>query len=148
MRDDGDGGVGAMAEASAVDTHDGREVVGADLAFFDALVRADGDALDRLLAADFVLVDVMAGSVIPKADLVPLIASRRLEFEAIGADGEEPTVRFFDTTAIVIGRTRMSGRFEGEAFTSRSRYTHVFVTDPAGHAGGWTLVNAQGTRLE
>ncbi|HEY2674413.1 MAG TPA: nuclear transport factor 2 family protein [Rugosimonospora sp.] len=123
-------------------------VLGAESRFFDALVGADGGALGGLLHNDFILVDVMGGSVIPKTDLVGLVGSRRLEFEAIGADGEEPVVRFFGATAVVTGRTRMAGRFDGAAFTARSRYSHVFVTDPVRYGEEWTLVNAQGTRVE
>jgi hypothetical protein len=136
-----------VAGGSSVAAGDVPGVVAADARFFAALVGADGEALDRLLHEDFVLVDVMSGSVIPKADLVPLVASGRLGFEAIGPDGEEPLVRFFGATAVVVGRTRMAGRFDGAAFAARSRYTHVFVTDPARYGQDWVLVSAQGTAL-
>ncbi|MER7463276.1 nuclear transport factor 2 family protein [Streptomyces sp. NPDC097981] len=132
-----------------------RAVREADVRFFEALVRADGTALDRLLHERFVLVDVLTGSVVPKAGLVPLIASRRLVFDAIDAvdpDGEAPEVRFFGTTAVAVGRTTMTGSFDGAPFAARSRYTHVFTTDAGvgghdGRGGHWVLVNAQGTPL-
>ncbi|MBT2456228.1 nuclear transport factor 2 family protein [Streptomyces sp. ISL-86] len=133
----------AMNGMNQADAEANASVRAADGRFFEALVRADGEALGRLLHERFILVDVMSGSVIPKADVVPLVASRRLVFEAIGPDGEEPDLRFFGPTAVVTGRTRMTGSFDGTAFTARSRYAHVFVAD----SGGWTLVNAQGTPL-
>ena len=42
----------------------------ADANFFNALIKADIPALDRLLADDFVLIDVMGGSEISKSALL------------------------------------------------------------------------------
>src|SRR5919198_6057899 len=53
----------------------------------------------------------------------------------------ERSERRFGNAAVIIGRTRMSGRFDATPFTTVSRYTHVFVRD----AERWRLASAQGT---
>jgi ketosteroid isomerase-like protein len=117
------------------------DVVAADEQFFIALMQADSGALDRLLADDFILVDVLSGSVIEKALLVSLVGSGRLVFEAIQPVPAELRVRPYRNTGVVTGRTQMSGRYEGSPWSARSRYTHVYVEQE----GTWRLVSAQGT---
>lgn len=121
-----------------------QDVFDADDRFFAALLRADGGALDELLLDDFVIVDVLSGSVADKPGLVPVVESGALVFEEIERDPAERDVRLHGgTTAIVVGRTRMSGRFEGQPWTAASRYIHVFVQE----AGGWHMASAQGTPI-
>jgi len=113
----------------------------ADAQFFKALIDADVATLEDLLAADFILVDVMGGSEVPKAALLGLVGSGQLKFESIKpADAH---VRIYGATGIVIGRTEMRMRFEQSAFTAKSRYTHVYVEDH----GRWRMVSAQGTPI-
>lgn len=109
--------------------------------FFNALVEASPDALDRVLTDDFILVDVMSGSEIPKGPLLEVVGTGQLVFEAIEPAGTR--VRFYQTTAVVTGRTQMSGRFEETPFTVSSRYTHVYVVED----GKWRLATAQGTPI-
>lgn len=117
-------------------------VVDADAAFFAALLAADGAALNAVLADDFVLVDVMGGQTIPRQVLVDLVAARELEFVHIDRDLADVSVRHRPGVAVVVGRTRMTGRFQGTEFTAASRYTHVYVAAD----GRWELLSAQGTR--
>jgi ketosteroid isomerase-like protein len=120
---------------------DARAVLEAENQFFGALLRSDPQALGRVLAADFLLIDVMTGSEIPREILVDAIGSRQLVFEAIArADGR---VRQYDRCAIVVGETRMRGRYGEQSFAAHSRYTHVYVKSP----GGWQMVTAQGTPI-
>ena len=109
--------------------------------FFASLIDADRGALGRVLSDDFVLIDVMTGSEINRDLLLDLVGSRRLEFEAI--EPAEALVRAYGSSAVVTGRTEMSGRFDGAPFSTRSRYTHVFVEQ----RGQWRLVSAQGTPI-
>jgi ketosteroid isomerase-like protein len=51
-------------------------VLAAERAFFAALLAGDGAALDGLLADDFVIVDVLAGQAVPRADLLGVVAAR------------------------------------------------------------------------
>lgn len=125
---------------------DERGVRAADGRFFDALVRADDAALDHVLDDRFSLVDVMSGSVIPKVDLRQLVGSGQLVFGDIAVDADESFVRFLGSTALLVGHTRMAGRFEGAPFAVHSRYTHVFTLDATERERGWQLVGAQGTK--
>ena len=95
----------------------------ADGEFFKALTDGNGEALNQLLAHDFILIDVMRGGEVPKTALVELIGSRQLRFESI-----KPTdvrARRYGSTAIISGRTEMRLRFEQTSVTVKSRYTHI-----------------------
>ena len=107
--------------------------------FFAALNEGNREALESVLGEDCVLIDVMTGSEVPRAEFVEFVGSGRLAFESIERLGAR--VRSYGATAIVTGQTRMSGRFDKQTFQVRSRYTHVYAEDP----GGFRLVNAQGT---
>lgn len=107
--------------------------------FFAALNEADHHTLESVMAEDCVLIDVMTGSEVPRAEFVGLIGSGRLAFQSI--ERLDSRVRLYGGTAIVTGQTRMSGRFDKQLFWVRSRYTHVYAEDH----GRFRLVNAQGT---
>jgi hypothetical protein len=113
----------------------------AEQEFFSSLIGGDVGALDRILGDDFLLIDVMTGSEVKKPDLLAVLSSGQLKFEAI--EPLESHVRLYGFTAVITGRTRMSGRFGEAPFTASSRYTHVFVRDQ----GQWRLVSAQGTQI-
>ncbi len=85
------------------------------------------EALDRILGEDFLLIDVMTGSELKKPDLLAVLRSGQLKFEAI--EPVESQVRLYGITAVITGRTRMSGRFGETPFTASSRYTPVFVKE-------------------
>lgn len=118
------------------------EPLAAEDAFFGALVEADLEALERLLASDFVIVDVSKGAEIARSALLDAVARRLVEFVAISV--VDRRLRRYGEVAVVVGRTAMRGRIGGEPFTVASRYTHVLVS---GGAGGWRLVSAQGTEI-
>ena len=109
--------------------------------FFSALTSADMAALDKILAQDFLVIDVMSGSEVTKAAFMDVLRSGMLKFEVV--ETREKRVRLYENTAIVTGRTHMNGVFHGERFALNSRYTHVYVE---GH-GRWQLVSAQGTQI-
>jgi ketosteroid isomerase-like protein len=54
---------------------------------------------------------------------------------------DEVSVRDFGGWAVVTGRTRMSGSYEGEEMKVTLRFTDVFVRKP----GGWKCIASQGT---
>ena len=110
--------------------------------FLEALATADVDALDALLADDFLIVDVFAGSIADRHALIESVGSDLLDFGAI--EVVERATRRYGDIAVVVGRTRMAGSFEGAGFEVASRYTHV-LRHAAG--GSWQLVNAQGTQV-
>src|SRR5262249_52715523 len=99
------------------------------------------EALDRVLADDFLLIDVMRGAEVTKASLLAVLASGQLRFQVI--EPAEQRVRLYQATAVVTGRTRVSWRVGGEPLAALSRYTHVYVEQQ----GRWRLVAAQGTPI-
>jgi ketosteroid isomerase-like protein len=111
-------------------------------AFFSALLSGNIDSLDTILADDFLMVDLLAGSEITKPMLLAAVGSSQVKFEAI--DPVESKVRVYSTdTAIVVGRTEMRLRAGESTVSASSRYTHVFVLQD----GGWQLASAQGTQI-
>jgi hypothetical protein len=113
----------------------------AETRFFEGLLRADRAGLENVLGPDFLLIDVMTGSEIPRSALVEVVASRQLVFESI--ERLDSRVRLYGGTAIVTGQTQMSGHAGEQGFRAHSRYTHVYVRV----GDGWRLVTAQGTPI-
>jgi hypothetical protein len=116
------------------------DVVSAEDQFFAALLQGDGGALDRVLAADFQLVDVMTGSEIARETLIELVGSGMLVFESV--ERIDARVRLYPGAAIVTGQTRMRGHFGDQPFGAHSRYTHVYVPED----GDWRLPRARPLR--
>ena len=104
----------------------------------------DLGSLDKLLAPDFLIVDVNAGGLTNRADFLAAVDSRLVSFESIETLSEEAVVREYPAAAIVIGTTAMRFRLaDGSHVSIRSRYTHVFTRSE----GNWQLASAQGTAL-
>jgi ketosteroid isomerase-like protein len=113
----------------------------ADQEFFDALVAADIAKLGHLLGDDFILVDVMGGSEVPKSALLELVGSGQLKFESIVRNDAHE--RRYGDTAVIIGRTEMRIRFDQTTLATSSRYSHIFWL----RNGEWRMVSAQGTQI-
>jgi hypothetical protein len=113
----------------------------AERRFFTALVEGNLNDLEEVLANDFLLIDVMSGSEVPRAAMLDVLRSGQLKFESI--EPAEARVRRYGATAVITGRTEMSMRFGETALAARSRYTHVFVEQ----GGRWRMVAAQGTQI-
>ena len=75
------------------------EVLARDESFFAALLAGDHDALGMILAADFLLIDVLSGQVARREELLR------------------------GSAAVVTGRTRMVMCYQGNKVTEQSRYT-------------------------
>jgi hypothetical protein len=88
--------------------------------FFAALSGVDPEGLERVVADDCLLVDVMTGSEVPRRDLV---GSRRLVFESIERLGTR--CRLYGGAAVVTGQTRMIRRFDTQDFQVHSRIRTV-----------------------
>src|SRR4051812_50123031 len=89
-------------------------------AFFAALLSGGRAGRDRVLAPDFLLIDVMTGSEIPGEVLKELVGSRQLVFESV--DRIDSRVRLYQATAVVTGQTRMRGHYGDQRFEAHSRY--------------------------
>jgi GNAT superfamily N-acetyltransferase/ketosteroid isomerase-like protein len=120
-----------------------REVLACDESFFNALLAADYESLGTILTDDFLIVDVMSGQVAQREELLSLIGSGELRFAEVTRYAEERSVRRRDPAAVVVGRTRLIMRYQGQEASATSRYTHVLVRD----SGQWRLMSAQGTPL-
>ena len=83
-------------------------VAAADAAFFAALRSADADALDALLADDFMIVEVGAGAVHTRDAFLGAVREGHVRFTAIDTDPAESLVRVHGALAVVIGSTRMT----------------------------------------
>jgi ketosteroid isomerase-like protein len=110
--------------------------------FFAALLDGNADELDEVLASDFLMVDVLSGSVVDRGSFISAVSGGVVSFTAI--DVVERETRRYDGAAIVVGRTGMNGAFEETSFSLASRYTHVFVREADSR---WRLVSAQGTPI-
>jgi hypothetical protein len=115
-------------------------VLAAEREFFLSLTSSNVPALGRLLIDDFSLV-ALNGAILDRSSLLAVIESGQLKFEVI--QPVESTVRFYQSTAVVTGRTEMSGRLGETPFNFSSRYTHVYAEG----GGRWQLAAAQGTPI-
>ena len=113
----------------------------AELEFFTALIEADQEALNGILADDFLLIDVMTGSAVSKAALREILGERGLRFDEINRI--DYRVRIYGATAVITGQTEMFGHFNGRRFEVDSRYAHVFVEQ----GNVWRMVAAQVTQI-
>ena len=52
-------------------------------------------------------------------------------------------IRAYGSAAVVIGQTRMRGRYQQQTWSAHSRYTHVYVRGE----DSWRLASAQGTPI-
>jgi len=117
----------------------------ADLALFKALRDSDVAALESLLADQFLIVDVISGSVHTRAGFIAAICGGLVSFLEIRTFPEDVEIRVIaPSLGIVIGRTAMTlSDAEGARIEVASRYTHVFQLD----GESWRLVSAQGTQI-
>jgi hypothetical protein len=119
---------------------DDSSVLEAEAEFFSALVDGDVKTLDRLLAADFILIGVN-GMVISKSDLRGAIATGMLAFTSI--EPVSAKVRWYGATAVVTGQTKMTAGFAGTSSVIDSLYTHVYIQN----GDRLQFVTAQGTQI-
>ena len=108
--------------------------------FARAVASNDADALDGLLADDWIIVDP-DGSIIDKARFLGVIRSGALSHELM--ESADLTVRLYGNTAVVTGLTTTRGKFMGQDFASCERATDIFVKQ----TGCWQCVFTQLTRF-
>lgn len=120
-----------------------QDVRARDDAFFASLLTADVKALREILTDDFLIVDVMAGQVAGRDDLLGAMSTGELRFVDVTRSRDEQSIRVREGAAVVVGRTRMTMMFRGAPVSVSSRYTHVFARDN----DRWRLMSAQGTPI-
>ena len=98
-----------------------------------AQIHADATALDRIYAADFIVVGP-SGRVTTKPQVISDFTSGDLKFQSITTD--EVQVRVYENTAVETGLSTMSGQDKGKAVPRDTRFTRVWVKQQ----GRWRLV--------
>lgn len=102
----------------------------------DAFQKADAEALDTLLARDYVHTNGGSGSVLDKPRWLDYIRSRsadlrsgRLRVERY--ESTEPAICWFHDMAVVSSRIVSAGTRSGTPFESRLQVTQVWIRDGA-----------------
>lgn len=105
-----------------------------------AIVGKDAAAVAANMSDDF---RHMAGNgvISGKAAFLADILSPDLQIDPYTVDNFE--IRIYGDTALLSGRTRMTGRSSGQAFVSHYQYVDTYVR----RDGVWRVVNVQITRL-
>lgn len=110
-------------------------------AWDEAIVRRDATAIAANMAEDFRQIDG-DGDIADKAAFMRDIVSPKLTIDPYTVEDFE--IRLYGDMALLSGRTRMTGRYDGKAFVSHYRYIDVY----ARRAGRWQIVSVQITRLQ
>jgi len=105
-----------------------------------AIVRKDEKAIAGNMADDFRMID-SRGDVSGKPAFVADILDPKLTIDPYTV--EEFDVRLFGDTALLSGRTHMTGKHDGKPFESNYRYIDIYVR----RGGVWKIVSVQITKL-
>lgn len=105
-----------------------------------AIVRKDRAAIESNMAEDFRQIDGDA-DLETKASFVEGLMSPKLKIDPYTVEDFE--VRQYGDTALLSGRTKMTGSWDGKPFTSHYRYIDIY----ARQNGAWKIVSVQITRL-
>ena len=105
-----------------------------------AIVRKDEKSIAGNMAEDFRIIDGY-GNVDAKKGFVADILDPKLTIDPYTV--EEFSVRLYGDTALLSGRTHMTGKHDGKPFESNYRYIDIYVRTK----GEWKIVSVQITRL-
>jgi len=107
-----------------------------------AIIRKDRAAIAENMAEDLRQISAR-GDVAGKAAFLDAITSPKLVINPYGV--EDMDIRFYgDSVALVSGRTRMTGSYDGKAFGSHYRYIDVYVRKE----GKWRVSSVQITPVQ
>ena len=105
-----------------------------------AIVRKDRAAVESNMAYDFRQIDGY-GNLETKTSFVEGVVSAKLTIDPYTVEDFE--VRLYGDVALLSGRTRMTGRYDGKDFTSHYRYIDTYVR----RNGEWKVVSVQITKM-
>jgi ketosteroid isomerase-like protein len=105
-----------------------------------AIIRKDRAAIEKNMADDFRQIDGY-GNVETRQSFVDGLVSDELEIDPYTV--EDFDVRLYGDVALLSGRTRMTGRYDGKPFTSHYRYIDIYVRKD----GAWKIVSVQITKI-
>lgn len=105
-----------------------------------AIISKDRAAIEANMAEDFRQIDGR-GDVETKAGFVDGLMAPDLVIDPYAV--EDFDVRVYGDTALLSGRTPMTGRYQGQAFKSHYRYIDIYVK----RDGTWKIVSVQISRI-
>ena len=105
-----------------------------------AIIRKDRAAIESNMAEDFRQIDG-AGNVETRASFVDGLMTPDLVLDPYTV--EEFEVRLYGDVALLSGRTKMTGRYKNQAFTSHYRYIDIYVR----RDGEWKIVSVQISKI-
>lgn len=111
-----------------------------ELRRFDAMMRADTQALRSMLSDDLHYVHSNA-LVETREDHLKAIVAQKLVYKSIKR--EDTRVRLYGKTALVNGTVAVEGKINANDFAVRLLYSAVYRR----HGKSWQLVNWQSTRI-
>ena len=105
-----------------------------------SIVAKDRAAIEANMAEDFRQIDG-AGNIETKQSFVESLVAPELRLDPYSV--EEFDVRLYGEVALLSGRTRMTGTYNGKPFTTHYRYIDVYVR----RSGEWMIVSVQISKL-
>lgn len=114
-----------------------KEVLAAEQAFVQAMIKRDATALEKLLADDLVYIHSSSKSE-SKADVIQVITSGSLTYESI--EFRDTTIRQYGGVVITNHNATIKTKQTGVA---NLLVTHVWVK----HKGAWQFASRQASRL-
>lgn len=105
-----------------------------------AIVRKDRAAIEANMADDFRQIDSQ-GNLETKASFVADLVSPDLRIDPYSVEDFE--VRLYGDVALLSGRTRMTGQYQGKPFSTHYRYIDIYVR----RNGEWKIVSVQISRI-
>ena len=120
-------GVPVWAEESEAESQ--RQVAALDTAYQAAVAANDAEAMDRILADDFILVNGK-GMTFTKADLLREAREKTVIYER--QDDSQQTVRVWGNTAVVTALLWLKGTTGGKPIERKLWFSDTYVGTPAG----------------
>ena len=120
-------GVPVWAEESEAESQ--RQVAALDTAYQAAVAANDAEAMDRILADDFILVNGK-GMTFTKADLLREAREKTVIYER--QDDSQQTVRVWGNTAVVTALLWLKGTTGGKPIERKLWFSDTYVRTPAG----------------
>jgi ketosteroid isomerase-like protein len=105
-----------------------------------AIVRKDREAIAANMHEDFMAIDSDGGAK-DKPGFLAEITDPKLAIDPYTV--EDFRARVHGDVVITTGTTRMTGRYDGQPFATRYRYTDTYIRD----GDGWKVVQVQTTRI-
>ncbi|HUQ10537.1 MAG TPA: nuclear transport factor 2 family protein [Steroidobacteraceae bacterium] len=131
---------GGCGSALAGDREDVAKLTQLSNAWDQAIVAKQQAAVANNMAEDFRIIDGY-GNVDGKKKFVEDILDARLTIDPYTVEDFE--VRLYGDTALLSGRTHMTGKYDGKPFDSNYRYIDIYVR----RNGEWKIVSVQITKF-